>query len=121
MSDRITIRGIRGTGYHGVLPHERAEGQEFLVDVELMVDTRTAAVSDDLADTVDYGAVSVVVHALITGEPYALIETLAEQIASACLSFPGVAGVAITVHKPQAPIPVPFHDVDLRIERWHVA
>jgi dihydroneopterin aldolase len=121
MSDRITILGIRGFGRHGVFESERREGQEFAVDVELSVDTRAAAASDDLADTVDYGSVAVAVHTLIEGDPVDLIETLAERIADACLAFDGVAAVAVTVHKPAAPIPVPFGDVQLRIERWRDA
>lgn len=117
MADQIVIVGITGTGYHGVFEHERREGQEFSVDVVLDVRTSTAASSDDLADTVDYGAVSVAVHELIVGEPVDLIETLAERIAAACLAFAGVERVEVTVHKPSAPIPVPFRDVQLRIVR----
>lgn len=117
MADQIIIIGITGTGYHGVFEHERREGQEFSVDVVLDVRTSEAAATDDLADTVDYGAVSVAVHELIVGEPVDLIETLAERIAETCLAFAGVERVEITVHKPSAPIPVPFRDVQLRIVR----
>jgi dihydroneopterin aldolase len=117
VADEITIRGIRGIGYHGVFAHERAEGQEFSVDVTLEVRTATAAGSDDLADTVDYGQVANAVHALIVGEPVDLVETLAERVAAACLGFRGVERVTVAVHKPQAPIEVPFDDVELRIVR----
>lgn len=116
-ADQIRILGIRGIGHHGVFEHERADGQEFSVDVCLDVDTRSAAGSDDLADTVDYGQVATAVHALIVGEPVDLVETLAERIAAACLAFRGVARVAVTVHKPHAPIEVPFDDVELHIVR----
>lgn len=117
MADQIIVTGIRGTGHHGVFEHERREGQEFSVDVCLDVSTAAAAGSDDLGDTVDYGQVAVAVHALIVGEPVDLVETLAERIAAACLAFDGVQRVAVTVHKPHAPIPVPFDDVQLRIVR----
>jgi 7,8-dihydroneopterin aldolase/epimerase/oxygenase len=117
MADQIVITGIRGMGHHGVFDHERADGQEFVVDVVLDVRTAAAAASDALADTVDYGAVAVAVHELIVGEPVDLIETLAERIASACLAFAGVEQVAVAVHKPPAPITVPFDDVVLRITR----
>ena len=90
MADQIVIRGIRGVGHHGVFAHERRDGQEFIVDVCLDVRTSAAAVSDDLADTVDYGEVAQAVHALIVGEPVDLVETLAERIAEACLVFSGV-------------------------------
>lgn len=117
MPDQITIRGIRGIGHHGVFAHERADGQEFSVDVTLDVQTAAAAGSDDLGDTVDYGLVANAVHAIVVGEPVDLIETLAERIANACLTFRGVQRVVVTVHKPHAPIEVPFDDVELRIER----
>ena len=117
MADQIVVRGIRGVGHHGVFAHEREEGQEFAVDVCLDVSTARAAGSDDLADTVHYGEVAVAVHALVTGEPVDLIETLAERIGEACLGFAGVQRVEVVVHKPQAPIPVPFDDVELRIVR----
>ena len=115
--DRIVVTGIRGHGRHGVFDHERRDGQEFAVDVELEVGTTAAARSDDLADTVDYGQVAIAVHALIVGEPVDLVETLAERIADACLAFGGVHAVTVTVHTPSAPIPVPFDDVQLRIRR----
>lgn len=117
MADQIIIRGIRGTGHHGVFEHERANGQEFIVDVTLDVSTHRAAGSDALADTVDYGVVADDVHALITSDPVDLIETLAERIASACLAHGGVSAVEVRVHKPQAPIAVPFDDVEVRISR----
>ena len=117
MSDQIAIRGIRGFGRHGVFDHERANGQEFAVDVVLDVSTRAAGASDELSDTVDYGHVASTVHALIVGEPVDLVETLAERIAEACLAFDGVNGVSVTVHKPNAPIEVPFDDVEVRIRR----
>ena len=117
MADRIGIRGLRGTGFHGVFAHERREGQEFVVDVVLHVSTREAAATDDLTCTVDYGTVSTRVHDIIAGEPVNLIETLAERIASACLEQAGVLAVDVTVHKPQAPIPVPFDDVEVTISR----
>lgn len=115
--DWIEIRGLRGIGYHGVFEHERREGQEFRVDVVLFVDTRPAAASDDLVDTVDYGSVSTDVHAIITGDPVDLIETLAARISDACLAHEGVLGVEVAVHKPNAPITVPFDDVIVRIRR----
>ncbi len=115
--DRITVTGIEAFGFHGVLAEERSQGQTFRVDVTLGVDTRRAAASDDLAATVDYGVVAQVVAAQVAGEPRDLIETVAEQIADACLARPGVHAVRVTVHKPQAPIPVPFDDVTVTIER----
>lgn len=107
----IQLVGIRGVGYHGVFEHERREGQEFLVDLQIESDFAAAAASDDLADTVDYGAVGEAVLARIEGEPCNLIERLADLIAADVAALRGVSAVAVTVHKPQAPMSVPFADV----------
>jgi len=117
MTDQILLTGVRGTGHHGGFAHERHNGQEFIVDVILDVETANAAASDDLANTVDYGAVANAVHARIVGDPFHLIETLAEAIAGDCRVFPAVSRVVVTVHKPNAPIEVPFADVAVRITR----
>ncbi len=115
--DSIRLRGVRGFGHHGVFEHERREGQEFSVDLVLRTDTRVAAASDDLADTVDYGVIARDVHGVLTGEPVNLIETLAGRIADVCLAHPRIAAVEVTVHKPSAPITVPFDDVTVCIVR----
>jgi 7,8-dihydroneopterin aldolase/epimerase/oxygenase len=117
MSDRITLRGLAVHGNHGVFEHERTDGQDFVVDVALDLDTSAAARSDNLADTVDYGAVAATVAAIVSGEPVNLIETLAERIATACLADVRVASVEVTVHKPSAPIPLTFGDVAVTITR----
>lgn len=117
IQDRITLHGLRGRGRHGVYPRERAEGQTFIVDAALSVDTRAAARDDDLNATADYGALAEKIVALIEGEPVNLIETLAERIATACLADPAVRAAEITVHKPDAPITVPFDDVTVTIRR----
>ena len=117
MSDRITVRGIRAVGYHGVYEHERREGQEFIADVELDLSLAAAAASDDVADTVHYGELAEQVAAILAGEPADLIETVADRIARAALAFDRVDAVAVTVHKPQAPIAVPFGDVSVTLTR----
>ncbi len=118
MSDRISITGIRATGHHGVYPHERRDGQEFVADLVLELPLAPAAASDDVADTVHYGEIAEQVAALLSGEPVNLLETLAARIASDLLgSRPLVAAVTVTIHKPQAPIPVPFDDVSVTIRR----
>jgi dihydroneopterin aldolase len=117
MSDRITITGISGHGYHGVLDFEKAQGQPFIVDVVLETDIRPAAGSDDLTRTIDYGVIAELVHSLITGDGFDLIETLTERIAAAVLQASTASAVEVTVHKPNAPISVPFADVSIRIRR----
>lgn len=119
-ADTVTIRGLRARGRHGWFEHEQTEGQEFVVDVALAFDTAPAAASDDLADTVDYGAIGTAVVAVVEGEPVRLIEKLAQRIADACLVDPRVEQVTVTVHKPQAPLTVAFDDVTIVITRSRV-
>ncbi|WP_026553178.1 dihydroneopterin aldolase [Arthrobacter sp. H20] len=115
--DTITITGVTAVGFHGVFDFERREGQPFVVDVVLHLDLRPAGNTDDLTTTAHYGDVAEQVVAAITGAPLNLIEALAERIAVQLLaSFPA-STVEVTVHKPQAPIPVPFDDVAVRIVR----
>lgn len=117
MSDRIRLEGIEAHGYHGVLPREQEQGQLFSVDVELEVDLAPAAASDDLADTVDYGDLARRVHALVETERWNLVERLASRVADLVLEDGRVAAVTVAVHKPQAPIPVPFRDVSVTVHR----
>jgi dihydroneopterin aldolase len=115
--DRITVRGIRAHGHHGVYPEERQSGQPFVVDVELGLDLVVAGRSDDVADTVHYGELAGRVVAVVEGEAVNLIETLAGRVADVCLSYPLVVDVTVTVHKPEAPVGVPFEDVAVTIVR----
>lgn len=116
-ADRIALRGLRVRGRHGVYAHERRDGQEFVIDAVLGVDTRSAAAADELSATVDYGALAAALAAVVSGEPVRLIETLAQLLAQVCLAVPAVTEVEITVHKPQAPVPFAFDDVTVTIVR----
>ena len=117
MTDRIVLQGISARGFHGVLDFEKAEGQDFVVDVALEVDLRRAGRSDLLAHTVNYAEVAADTVALITGPSLDLIEALADQIAAAALRRPLVQAVEVTVHKPQAPVGVPLGDVQVTVQR----
>jgi 7,8-dihydroneopterin aldolase/epimerase/oxygenase len=117
MTDRITLTGVRGRGFHGVFDEERRQGQDFVVDVVLVLDTTRAASLDDVAATVDYGVVAQRVVDIITGEPVNLIETLAQRVADASLLDSRVDQVEVTVHKPEAPIAVPFDNVSVTVIR----
>jgi dihydroneopterin aldolase len=117
MSDVIALTGLRVRGHHGVLPEERRDGQEFVIDARLTVDTREAAAADDLAATVDYGQLATRLAEIVAGEPVNLIETLAARLAAACLADPRVVSARVTVHKPSAPIPLAFDDVAVTVER----
>ena len=117
MRDRITLTGLRVRGFHGVFEHERRDGQDFVVDAVLDLDTTGAAKSDDLADTIDYGALAQALAAIVAGEPVNLLETLAERLVAACLTDPRIVAAEVTVHKPQAPIPLTFADVSVTVRR----
>ena len=117
MTDRLELTGLRVRGHHGVLPQERTDGQDFVVDAVLRLDTRAAAASDSLADTVDYGLLADRLAEVVAGEPCDLLETLAARLAEVCLSHPLVFEVEVTVHKPRAPIPLAFQDVSVTVVR----
>ena len=116
-SDELAVLGVECWGHHGVFEFERREGQEFVIDVVLGVDTRGAARSDDLQDTVDYGTLVDQVRSAVENDPVDLLETLAQRIADLCLRHDRVSEVEVTVHKPHAPIQATFEDVALTINR----
>jgi len=118
--DRIRLTGLSATGHHGVYEHEKVEGQLFRADVVLHLDTRAAASGDDLARTVSYAGVAEDVVAVLAGSPADLVETVAERIAATILTHQDVVAVDVAVHKPQAPITVPFEDVEVVIRRDRV-
>jgi len=117
VTDRIALTGLRARGHHGVYESERRDGQDFIVDVTLELDTAKAAASDDIADTVHYGELAAGLAAVVAGEPVNLLETLAERLAGVCLADSRVRAATVTVHKPQAPIPLAFADVAVTIRR----
>ena len=115
--DRITLSGVTAVGHHGVFDFERREGQPFVVDAVLYLDFAKAAESDDVRDTAHYGEVAQRIAEWISGEPLNLIEALAVRIADSLLSEFRLQAVDVTVHKPQAPIEVPFGDVAVTVHR----
>jgi dihydroneopterin aldolase len=117
VADQVSLTGLAVRGRHGVFPEERRDGQIFVVDVVLDVDTRPAAEADDLARTVDYSILAADIVAIVGGEPVDLIETLAARIADKCLTDPLVQAARITVHKPNAPMAIDFADVAVTIDR----
>ncbi|MBH0781292.1 dihydroneopterin aldolase [Nocardia bovistercoris] len=109
--DRIELRGLRIFGRHGVFEHERRDGQEFVVDLTVWVDFADAAASDDLAATVDYGALAERAVRIVGGAPRNLIETVVSEIADDVMTDPRIHAAEVVVHKPAAPIPHTFADV----------
>jgi dihydroneopterin aldolase len=117
MADRIELRGLTVRGRHGVFDHERADGQDFVVDITVWIDLADAAASDELADTYDYGALARLAADVIAGPPRNLIEGVGAEIADQVMRDPRVHAVEVTVHKPQAPIPQQFDDVAVVVRR----
>jgi dihydroneopterin aldolase len=116
-SDRIELRGLKVRGNHGVLDFERAEGQDFYLDVTLELDLAKAAATDDVTETVHYGELAEALVTVVAGEAVNLIETLADRLVTVCLADERVAAATVTVHKPQAPIPHEFADVAVTLRR----
>ncbi|ASD23286.1 dihydroneopterin aldolase [Cryobacterium sp. LW097] len=119
-TDSITLTGLRITAHHGVFDFERENGQEFVIDVTVWLDFRAAASGDDLTRTIHYGELAEEVADAVRRDPVDLIETLAERIADVVLAHDAAERVQVTVHKPQAPIEIPFEDVSVQIERTRI-
>jgi 7,8-dihydroneopterin aldolase/epimerase/oxygenase len=115
--DRISLTGITAFGRHGVFDSERQQGQRFVVDVICILDLSSAASSDDLGQTIDYGVLAQAVVGDIERDPLNLIEALADRIALTCLRYDAIQCVEVTVHKPQAPMPVDVADVAVTLTR----
>jgi dihydroneopterin aldolase len=111
MADRIELRGLTVRGHHGVFDHERRDGQDFVIDITVWIDLDAAAASDDLADTLDYGALAHTAADVVAGPPRNLIETVAAEIAEKVMRDERAHAVEVVVHKPSAPIPLTFSDV----------
>jgi dihydroneopterin aldolase len=115
--DQISLTGLRAFAHHGVFEHERRDGQQFIVDVTVFLDTAPAGASDDLDQTIHYGVLAEEVVAVVESNPVDLIETVAQRIADAVLAHPAAHSTRVTLHKPSAPITVPFDDVAITITR----
>jgi dihydroneopterin aldolase len=117
-NDCITLKGIKGFGYHGVFPEETKNGQDFFVDLELCLDLSKPSRSDSLEETIDYGSLTSVVVEEIAGEPVQLIERLAGRIADRIkAAHPEITELAVTVHKPHAPVSADVTDISVTIHR----
>ncbi len=116
--DRIEIRDLRVVGIHGVLPEEQARAQPFAVDVDVWLDTADAAASDDLADTVDYGALAEQATAVVTERRFQLLEALAGEVARIVLDADDrITATAVTVRKLRPPVPVQVGSIGVRVVR----
>jgi dihydroneopterin aldolase len=115
--DTIQLTGLRVRAHHGVYDFERENGQDFVIDVTVWLDLARAAASDDVSTTIHYGELAENIARAVAVDPVDLIETVAERVATLVLSYPAAERTRVTVHKPDAPISVPFADVAVSIER----
>jgi dihydroneopterin aldolase len=117
VTDRIVLTGLRVRGHHGVFEHEKVDGQDFLVDLTAWIDLDVAGRTDELADTLDYGALAGRVAEIVGGPSRNLIESVAADVAEEVMADPRVHAVEITIHKPAAPISLPFADAAVTVRR----
>jgi dihydroneopterin aldolase len=118
MTDRIFISGLSLHAYHGVMPYEGKVGQTFTIDLDIEIDLSAAARSDKVVDTVSYDKVVECVSAAFCAQKFRLIETAAGSVADAVLAkFSRIQAVAVTIHKPHAPIAATFSDVGVTLTR----
>jgi dihydroneopterin aldolase len=118
VTDRIEISDLRVTGVHGVLPEERERAQPFSLDIVAWVDMDAAQQSDDLADTVDYGALAQTASDVVGGRSYRLLEALAGRLASALLIVdPRIDAVEVTVRKLRPPLALDVGSTGVRVRR----
>jgi dihydroneopterin aldolase len=118
LADRITLTGLLVHGHHGVFDHEKRDGQDFLVDVTAWLELAPAAASDDLADTLHYGELAERVAKIVGGPARDLIETVATEVAEDVMRWDDrLHAVEVTIHKPNAPIPMTFADVAVTVRR----
>ena len=121
--DEIRIEELEIFAHHGVYDFETKNGQTFYVNAILYTDTAKAGKTDELTDSTNYGEVCAFITEFLTTHTYKLLEAVAENVAEAILlTFPLVRGVSFEIRKPEAPIPLPFGSVSVKIERfWHTA
>ena len=117
--EQILVQGLQVFGYHGVYEQEKEEGQTFLVNCVMDTSFASAIHSDDVGETVDYGTVCLFIKKYFEEKAYDLLEKVADELATSIMyAFPGIEQIQIT--KPNAPIPMEFKSVGVRVEKkWH--
>lgn len=115
MTDRITLTGVRIHAHHGVFDFERARGQDFIIDITVWKDIESG--NDELSSTINYAELADLAIEIGTGPTRNLIETVAAEISDTVLARYRAVAVETTVHKPQAPLGVPFTNVSATVRR----
>ncbi|ALC88440.1 dihydroneopterin aldolase [Bacillus sp. FJAT-18017] len=116
--DKIYVNRMEFYGYHGVFPEETRLGQRFAVDLAVGLSLEKAGLSDNLEESVNYGELFRLCKEVVEGDPFKLIEAVAEKIASRVLQeFPLIMEVMVKVIKPDPPIPGHYRSVAVEITR----
>jgi dihydroneopterin aldolase len=110
---RIKVSGLQIFAFHGVLPEERARGQNFYIDLEVDYDFRQAAATDAIVDAVDYNRLVNEVASIASTETFDLIESLTVRLGEHILSDLRVSRALVRVHKPEAPLEQPVADLSV--------
>lgn len=117
MPDTIKLRGLRVLALCGALPEEYDRPQPFELDLDIQLDLSIAGESDDLSDTVDYGALVAQIEALCTAEHEVLLERMAERVAAHVLQDGRVEAVEVEVRKLRPPVAQQLETTGVRIVR----
>ena len=116
--DRIELRGLRLSAVVGVLPHERTTAQPLELDLDIVVDLAAAGASDELGDTVDYGALCQAVDDTVSRSRFGLLEALAEAVAATVLGQdPRITGAVVAVRKLRPPVAQHLDTSGVRLTR----
>lgn len=116
--DYIELKNIKIYAHHGVLEEEKIKGQNFLVDARLYLDMYKAASTDSLMETINYAEAALFIDELLKNNRFDLIEAAAQKVALELLrKYHMLEKVDISLHKPEAPIPLTFEDVSVNITR----
>jgi dihydroneopterin aldolase len=116
--DKIHVNRMEFYGYHGVFSEETRLGQRFAVDLSVSIDLKKAGETDELEYSVNYADLYQVCKDIVEGQPYKLVEAVAEGIAANILTgFPLISEVTVTVIKPDPPIPGHYRSVAVEITR----
>lgn len=116
--DKIFVNKMDFYGYHGVFPEETRLGQRFTVDLTVMLDLKKAGETDDLEHSVNYAELYRICKEVVEGQPFKLVEAVAEKIAAELLdAFSMIEEVTVKVIKPDPPIPGHYQSVAVEMTR----
>lgn len=116
--DKIQLNKMEFYGYHGVFPEENKLGQRFIVDLTVHVNLKRAGQTDDLNYSINYADLYTLCKKIVEGEPFRLIEAVAEKIANTLLvDYRDINSCIVKIIKPDPPIRGHYESVAIEITR----